>query len=91
MWVKILGLFDIISAVLFWFFLFFGILQFVMPIIAIYLLVKGTTFFITGDKFSILDVISGGLIYSFITFAIPKFIGVLVVLYVLQKGILSLL
>ncbi len=89
--IKILGVLDIISAVLFWLFIFFNIFGPLLYIVLAYLLAKGAIFFISGNFISILDIISGSIIFAFLSASLPKFIGIIVVLYLVQKGILSML
>jgi len=88
--IKILGILDLIGALLFWLFTFFGIGKGVMMVIVLYLIIKGLVFVISADIASILDIIAGVLIYVALNFTVPRFISILVVLYLVQKGIVSL-
>ena len=90
--VKILGILDIIAAIIFWLFGMFHIIPSnIILIVAFYLLIKGIIFLISLDVASILDVIVSVLIFISLNFALPKVIVFLIALYLVQKGILSLL
>lgn len=89
--VKILGVLDIISALLFWIFGFFHVLPETLIVsIAVYLIVKGIIFIISLDLASILDVISGLLIYLSLSFNLPAVVIIIITLFLLQKGLFSL-
>jgi hypothetical protein len=90
--IKILGILDIIAAILFWLFGFFYIIpQSVIMIVAFYLLIKGIIFIISLDVASILDIIVSILIFVSLNFTLPKVVIFLIALFLLQKGVLSLL
>lgn len=90
--IKILGILDIIAAILFWIFGMFHIIPSnIILIIAFYLLIKGIIFIISLDVASILDVIVSILIFISINFMLPKVAVFLISLYLIQKGVLSLL
>jgi hypothetical protein len=90
--VKILGILDILSAVLFWLFGLFHIIpSSVILIIAFYLLIKGIIFLISLDTASILDVIVSIILFISLSFVLPNIIVFLVAFYLIQKGIFSLL
>ena len=89
--VKILGVFDLISAAIFWLYFFFHIGSSIIIFPAIYLIIKGALFLISLDIPSVIDIIVGILILISLNFSLPIFIGVLIILYLLQKGVLSLL
>ena len=88
---KILGAFDIISAILFWLYAFFHIIPSSFIVFtAFYLIIKGVFFLISADIASALDILSSLLIFLSLTFTLPKIIVILIVIYLLQKGIFSL-
>ena len=91
--VKILGIFDLLAAVFFWVFAFYGIIPgSIVLFFAVYLIIKGTIFVITMEAIaSGLDIISGLVLFFSLQFALPNFIIVIVTLYLIQKGVFSLL
>jgi len=90
--VKLLGIFDISAAILFWLFAFFAIIpEKFLLLAAFYLLVKGVIFLVSRDIASIFDIISSAIIFLALNFTIPKAIVIIVSLFLLQKGIFSLL
>ncbi len=90
--VKVLGIIDILAAVLFWLFAFFNIIpSTIVLILAIILLAKGLIFIISDHFASILDILSAILIFISLSFPMPKIITIIITIYLLQKGILSLL
>ena len=90
--VKILGVLDILTAIFFWIFAFFGIgPKTLVMILAFYLLIKGVIFLISADIASIIDIISAALIFLSLNFPLPKIIIILVALFLLQKGVFSLI
>lgn len=92
MMVKILGILDILAAIIFWLFgMFYIIPSTIILIIAFYLLVKGILFLISLDIASILDIIASIFIFVSLNFVLPKVIVIIIVLYLIQKGIFSLL
>jgi len=89
--IKILGILDILAALSFWLFAFFGFPpKSIVMLFAFYLLAKGVIFLISLDIASIIDVICAGIIFLSFTTPIPKFIVILVALFLLQKGVFSL-
>jgi hypothetical protein len=90
--VKLLGIIDIIAAIFFWIFGFFGIIpSTIIIILAILILAKGIIFVALEHFASVLDVISAIIIFISLNFLLPKVVIILVVLFLLQKGIFSLL
>ncbi len=93
---KLLGLIDILAAIIFWIFGIFRLqgnafmVGFVM-LLGFYLLVKGVAFIISADIASVLDIIAGIIIIATTGFAMPKIVVIIVSLYLLQKGIFSML
>ena len=89
---KILGILDIITALIFWLFAFFNIIpSTLLLILAFYLLVKGVVFVISRDVASILDIFCAGIILLSLNFQMPKFITIIIVLFLIQKGVFSLI
>lgn len=89
--VKIMGIVDLLAAVLFWIFAFFGIIpKSGIMLIAFYLLIKGAVFLISADVASILDIVCSLLIFIALSFSLPKILVFIVVLFLLQKGFFSL-
>lgn len=89
--VKILGILDILSGILFWLNGFFHLFpDTFMMLIALYLIIKGLIFVISKDIASILDIISGLVIYFSLTYVIPGFVIIIVTFFLLQKGVFSL-
>lgn len=90
--IKLLGILDIISGMLFWLDGFFKIIpDSVIMFLVFYLIIKGLIFIISKDIASILDIISGVIIYFSLSYVLPAFIIIIVTLFLLQKGILSLI
>ena len=91
--VKILGIVDLLAAIFFWIFGFFGIIpSSIIFVFAFYLLIKGVIFVILADKFvSGLDIVCGIIMFLAIQFSMPTIIIILVSIYLIQKGIFSLL
>lgn len=88
--VKILGVFDILAAILFWLFAFFHIIPAsLITLVALYLLAKGLIFLISLDIASIIDVIVSVIIFISLAVQIPHIIVFLITLYLLQKGVIS--
>jgi hypothetical protein len=90
MFVKVLGILDIFSALIFVLF-FFSIMPFSFVIFsAAYLVLKGVIFLISKNLISILDILSGAVML--LSFLFPKsWLIWLVSAYLIQKGIFSLL
>jgi len=90
--IKILGVADILAAILFWIFGLFGFIpEILIMIVGFYLLVKGTIFLISQDIASVLDILCAGVIFLALGFTLPKILVIIVTLFLLQKGIFSLL
>ena len=90
--VKILGILDIIAAILFWIGGMFHIIPAnMLLIVGFYLLVKGAVFLIFKDIASILDIVCSAVVFLAVSFSIPLIIVIIVSLFLLQKGIFSLL
>ncbi|MBI2629888.1 hypothetical protein HYW76_02210 [Candidatus Pacearchaeota archaeon] len=90
--VKILGILDILSAVIFWVFSIFHILpKSLLMVVAFYLLIKGVVFLISKDIPSALDVASAFIIFLSLDYTLPIIIPLIVSLFLLQKGVFSLL
>ena len=70
--IKILGILDIISALIFWLLLFFNLPKILLLLIAFYLLIKGSIFLISADIASILDILCAGIIFLALSFTMPK-------------------
>lgn len=90
--VKILGIIDIILALLFWVSSFFHIIPNTVILAgAIYLLAKGIIFLMSEQIASVLDVIIAVAMILSLSFALPSFLVIILVLLLLQKGVVSLL
>jgi len=87
---KILGIFDILTAIIFWVFGFFNIGRGIILFFAVYLLVKGAIFLVSQDIASIGDVVCSIIIFASLGFTMPKLVVSVVSLFLLQKGIFSL-
>ena len=94
MFIKILGILDILAAVLLIiqnYFTFIEILpSSIIWIIGIYILIKGIAFALILDFASFIDIICGIVIILSIFFAVPKILIGLVIFWILQKGFFSL-
>jgi hypothetical protein len=90
--IVLLGIADILSAILFWLSSFFHFIpsNWIL-IIAFYLLVKGSIFLISKDFASILDIIAAVIMFISFNFTFPAIVYIIVSLYLLQKGIFSLI
>jgi len=89
---KVLGIIDLISAILFWIFATFHVLPSnLILIIGFYLLIKGTFFLINGGVANVIDIVISLLIFLSIGFTLPWFVVFLITVYLIQKAILSLL
>ena len=90
--IKILGIADILSSVLF----FISTLSDAFPhkiilTIAIYLMLKGIIFAILADFASILDIICGIIIAVSIFANLPVLLIFIICIFLIQKGIFSLI
>lgn len=91
--VKILGILDLLAAIVFWIFGIWGFIpSSIITVFSFYLLIKGVIFIILADKFvSGLDIVCGVIMFLSISFTMSPIIVILVSLYLIQKGIFSLL
>jgi hypothetical protein len=90
--IKLLGILDIIAALLFWLFGFFHIIpQSLIILVGVYLLAKGILFVVSFDIASMTDIIAACLILASLSFAMPKILIAIITIYLIQKGVLSLL
>ena len=89
--IKVLGVLDIIAAMIIWIFIFFNLGSSIILLVAFYLLIKGSIFLISLDVLSIADIIASFILFAALNFHIPKFVGIIVILYLLGKGIMSLM
>ena len=91
MLVKLLGILDIFTAIVFWIFIVFDILprNFIMAL-GIILLVKGLIFVLGFSVASILDVVCAIIIIIASSINIPHAVGVITALFLIQKGLFSL-
>ena len=91
--IKILGMFDIIVAILFWIFAVFSIssLSSFVLLLGLFLLVKGIVFITSFSVASIFDIISSLIIIAGSSLNLPIIIVVIVSLFLFQKGFFSLL
>jgi hypothetical protein len=89
--VKILGIADIIAAIIFWGFGMFHIFpKTLVMFFAFYLLIKGVVFLISADIASILDVSCAILMFIALNMGMPKLLIIIITLFLLQKGLFSL-
>ena len=91
--VKLLGVLDVLSGLLFFLFAYLGwISGTFMVVVALYLIFKGMAFILLANYvISGLDVVAGLIIFVSLDVIFPSLIVFLVVVYLLQKGIFSLL
>jgi len=90
--IKILGILDIIAAMLFWIFGVFNVLPHTLILLAaFYLLIKGSIFLISADIASVIDILCAIVFFLSLSFVIPKIIVIIISLFLIQKGIFSLL
>jgi len=95
MLIKILGFFDIISAIVLFLASFIDFAVPVMLIFAFCLIAKGIFFIIlgglnAGSFANFIDILAGVLFYLSISFGLPKILFVVFSLLLLQKGVFSL-
>lgn len=89
--IKILGILDIISALVFWVFGMFHIIpKSLVLFFAFYLLIKGVIFLISADIASILDIVCSIIMFLALNFSMPNAAIILVALFLIQKGLFSL-
>lgn len=91
--VKLLGILDLLSAVLFFLFAYLGWISGAFIVAAaFYLIFKGAAFVLLAKSIiSGLDVIAGIIIFVSLDIVFPQIVVLIVVLYLLQKGVFSLL
>jgi len=94
--VKIFGALDILVGLIFWVYSMFNLIGWhLIPkgfviFLGIILLIKGITFAISMDFFSILDVISAVIILIGTSVTLPTTMAHVIGLYLVGKGIVSL-
>ena len=92
---KILGLLDIIAAIIFWIYGIFQIefLSSFILILGFIMLIKGVSFSLVSglDLISIGDAVIGLLIIATSQFFLPKIIVIIISLFLLQKGVFSII
>jgi|SRR3989338_8314158 len=95
MLVKLFGIFDILTAIVFfinntfdktsnWF------PNIIILVAAIYLIAKGLFFVLTADLASLMDIIAGTIMLISFWTAIPLLLAAVVIIYIIQKGLFSL-
>jgi len=90
--IKILGLVDILAAVIVFLFSKFSFIpDLFMYVTGAYLIVKGLIFVLGSDVASVLDVISGLVVLVMAFYPVHVLIMVIVVFFLIQKGIFSLI
>ena len=91
--VKLLGILDLLSAMLFFLFAYLNwISGTLIVVVALYLILKGAVFVLLAKSIiSGLDVIAGIIIFVSLDIIFPQLVILIVVLYLLQKGVFSLL
>jgi len=90
--IKIFGILDIISAIIFGLSYYFHFIpRTLMFIIAGYLILKGAIFLFTMDIASVIDVGCGVVILLSVFLSISHLIFIITLIFLLQKGIFSLL
>ena len=90
--IKLLGIIDIISAVLLFLLVFISIGQKIILIFAFYLIIKSLIFLISSkDIASIFDLAGGILLILSLFIILPKALLIVVAILIFQKGILSLI
>jgi len=88
---KILGILDILSAILIWFFGIFHLIpKEILVVCLLYLLIKGIFFLISADVASTIDVICAFILLMALFYPISKIFFVIISIYLLQKGLFSL-
>jgi len=93
MLLKLLGVIDILSAIVFWLFYNLNVLPLVLVLIlGVFLMLKGIYFStLSKSVSSALDILVGLVVVSFSTIGLPVILVLLLSLYLLQKGVVSLL
>jgi len=89
---KLLGIFDILTGIIFWLFTVFKIssLSSVILLLGLLLLVKGIIFLTNFNIASILDIISSFIILISNSTTVDIIFVSVVSIYLIQKGIISL-
>lgn len=89
--VKILGILDIITALLFWLSAIFHVIpSSLILFLAFILLAKGIFFVISEHVASIIDILIAAVMFLSLSFQIPQMIVIIITLILLQKGVFSL-
>jgi len=91
--IKILGLIDIFTGLLFWMIGVFGFgSKSLLMLFGILLLIKGIVFMTSLNIISAIDIITGVVMISLAgsEWMIPKIIVIIISLFLLQKGIISI-
>jgi len=89
--VKILGILDILAAILFWLSAIFHIIpSSLILLFAFILLAKGIFFLISEHFASVIDVFIALIMFASLSFHIPQVIVIVLSLILLQKGVASL-
>lgn len=90
--VKFLGVLDILAAMVFGLFNFFGIFSNKLVLgLAFYLIAKGALFLMSKNFISILDIAAGLIFVVSANTHIPYFIAILPIVFLIQKGVFSFL
>ncbi len=91
--IKILGLLDILTAIIFWIYTVFNlnILSPFIFLLGLFLLIKGIVFAFNINLISIIDIILSFIIIYSVSSEISDIIVIIVSLFLIQKGIFSLL
>lgn len=91
--IKLFGVFDILTGLIFWLFAIFNIDSFssFVLLLGMILLVKGFAFGFNFNIASVLDIISSFIIIYASTNEISNIIVIIVSIFLLQKGVFSLL
>ena len=92
MLVKFLGILDLMTAIILFFFVMLTLSSFsgVILLLGFILLMKGILFSLRFNIVSILDIIISFIIIYASSNPLPLFVAVIVSLYLIQKGIFSL-
>ena len=91
--VKLLGILDLLVAIIFWIFGIFHIeiLAGFVLVLGFILLAKGVGFAVTSNFVSILDIVASLVILASTAINLPAVVVIIVALFLIQKGIFSLL
>ena len=89
--IKILGILDLIAAVIFGLSYYFHFVpRGLMFFIAGYLILKGGIFLLTKDIASVIDVGCGVVVLVSVFFSVSMLVFIITLIFLLQKGIFSL-